>query len=393
MQLSDYSILLQDLPAPLAFVDVDALDRNIERVNQRRGTKQIRVATKSIRCRWAMDRIAEKTNGFCGWMTFSVHEALWLAELGYSDILMGYPSFDKEAIQLIFEKGFGPKVTFMVDAVEHVEFLNKLALKAGTTARLCVDVDMSSTFPFLHFGVLRSPINSPEKLRDLLQQSKEFTAINWVGLMGYEAQIAGVGDAVPGQVLKSAVIKFLKKKSLKELIARRKACLAVFASFQIDLEFVNGGGTGSMETTCNEEGVTEITVGSGFFQSHLFDYYSNFEHEAAAFFAHRVVRIPNKNTATVLGGGYIASGATDATKQPLPVYPDGLKLTANEGAGEVQTPLIMAHPNQLKMGDLVIFRHAKAGEVCERFNKVHLIQGNAILKEVPTYRGENKCFL
>ncbi len=393
MSLSEYSKLLKDYKAPIAFVDVDALDRNIERVNMRRGSKKIRVATKSIRCRWAMDRIAKHTDGFCGWMTFSVDEALWLASLGYTDILMGYPSLEKETIQTIFAQGFAAEITFMVDAIEHLQFLNSIANDYQATARVCVDVDMSSSFPFLHFGVLRSPVRSADKLRQLVSATKELSAIKWVGLMGYEAQIAGVGDAVPGQALKSVVIKLLKKKSLKELVKRRKDCLAVFKDFQVELEFVNGGGTGSMETTREEEGVTEITVGSGYFQSHLFDYYTQFQHEAAAFFAHRVVRIPNEKTATVLGGGYIASGATDTTKQPIPVFPEGLKLTVNEGAGEVQTPLQMAHPNQLKIGDLVIFRHAKAGELCERFEQLYLLQSNAVIDQVPTYRGEQKCFL
>ena len=38
------------------------------------------------------------------------------------------------------------------------------------------------------------------------------------------------------------------------------------------------------------------------------------------------------------------------------------------------------------------FRHAKAGELCERFDTVLLVQGDAVVDEVPTYRGEGKAF-
>jgi len=38
-------------------------------------------------------------------------------------------------------------------------------------------------------------------------------------------------------------------------------------------------------------------------------------------------------------------------------------------------------------------RHAKAGELCERFDVLHLIRGSERVATVPTYRGEGACFL
>jgi D-serine deaminase-like pyridoxal phosphate-dependent protein len=57
----------------------------------------------------------------------------------------------------------------------------------------------------------------------------------------------------------------------------------------------------------------------------------------------------------------------------------------------VQTPLHGAAG--LRVGDRVWFRHAKAGELCERFDVVHLIRGGELVDSVPTYRGEGKTFL
>ena len=97
--------------------------------------------------------------------------------------------------------------------------------------------------------------------------------------------------------------------------------------------------------------------------------------------------------ATVLGGGYLASGAAGADRLPRPVLPPGLRLDRQEGAGEVQTPLLGEAAGALRVGDRVWFRHAKAGELCERFDAVHLVRGGEVVETVPTYRGEGRAFL
>ncbi|MES2799732.1 MAG: alanine racemase [Bacteroidota bacterium] len=392
----DYIKITENLKnerAPFAFIDLDALKSNITTIDARARGKKVRIATKSIRSRWVLEYIKENLESYFGLMTFSPEEALWLAQEGFDNILMGYPTLEEGLIRQIFEAKKEKDIVFMVDTATQIELLNKIAEDHQSTAQLCVDIDLSSSFPLVHFGVHRSPLKKPEDLKRLLNSIKLLKHIVWTGLMGYEAQIAGVGDQVPGQGLKSAVIRFLKSKSLKTIEQRRTAFLNVFEEFDIHLDFVNGGGTGSMESTGKEKKVTEITVGSGFLQSHLFDYYEGFTHQPAAYFALRAVRQPNPQMITVMGGGYIASGATDPLKQPQVVYPKGLKLTKNEGAGEVQTPLILANEGQVKLGDLVVFRHAKAGEVCERFEELIVIEDNKISSRIATYRGENKCFL
>jgi D-serine deaminase-like pyridoxal phosphate-dependent protein len=96
---------------------------------------------------------------------------------------------------------------------------------------------------------------------------------------------------------------------------------------------------------------------------------------------------------TALGGGYLASGAGDAGRLPVPWLPPGLELDAEEGAGEVQTPLLGTGAAGLALGDRVYMRHAKAGELCERFDALHLLSGGAIVDVVPTYRGDGRAFL
>ena len=159
------------------------------------------------------------------------------------------------------------------------------------------------------------------------------------------------------------------------------------------LEFVNGGGTGSLESTSGEAAVTELGAGSGLYAPRLFDHYRAFTPHAAAYFALTVVRRPAPRHVTVLGGGWIASGPAGADRLPTPVFPPGLRLVGTEGAGEVQTPLVGAAADDLRLGDRVWFRHAKAGELCERVDRLHLVEGDRIVGEAPTYRGEGHAFL
>lgn len=189
------------------------------------------------------------------------------------------------------------------------------------------------------------------------------------------------------------MIRLLKQRSIPRLAERRKQIVEALKARGAKLRFVNGGGTGSIETTIKEDVVTEVAVGSGFYAPGLFDHYMTFQHQPAAGFAIEIVRRPKDDIYTCLGGGYIASGSTDANKQPVPYLPAGSALTDLEGAGEVQTPIVYRGPEKLSLGDPIFLRHSKAGELCERFTDLHLISQGKIVETVPTYRGEGKNFL
>ena len=209
--------------------------------------------------------------------------------------------------------------------------------------------------------------------------------------MAYEAQIAGVGDRPPGARAKGAAIRTMQGRSAGELAERRAAVVAAMRQLA-DLRFVNGGGTGSLERTSAEAAVTEVAAGSGVFGPHLFDAYSSFRPRPAALFALPVVRRPAPGWVTLFSGGYLASGAADAQRLPQVFLPEGLALTALEGAGEVQTPLHGTAADGLRIGDLVWLRHAKAGELAERFTDFLLVCGDEVVGVAATYRGEGRSF-
>nr|WP_212921812.1 amino acid deaminase/aldolase [Ornithinibacillus bavariensis] len=386
-------MLWRELSLPALLLDGNAFDENCRMIAEKANGKTIRIATKSIRSIPVLRRIFKANPLFKGLMCYSPHEAIFLAEQGFDDILLGYPCWDEQALAEIAKlNANGKQITCMVDSTQHIDHLNKINQTTNGVFYLCIDIDMSTSFGSLHFGVRRSPLKSENDVIQLARKMKESPSLKLVGVMGYEAQIAGVGDKVPTQKMKNRVVTILKRRSIHKIRERRQTIVQALEGEGHQLVFVNGGGTGSLDTTSVDESVTELTAGSGFYSPLLFDYYRDFRYQPALFFALPVVRKPAPNIYTCLGGGYIASGPHGEDKVPKPVYPPGGKLLPFEGAGEVQTPVYFKD-EKLEIGDPIVFRAAKAGEICERFNEIICFENQEIVEHYPTYRGEGRCFL
>jgi D-serine deaminase-like pyridoxal phosphate-dependent protein len=381
-----YSKALEGRRLPLAFVDLDLLRDNAAALVRRAGGKPVRLATKSVRCVSLLRRVLDGFPGFQGLMCFSAEEAVRLRERGFTNLLMGYPIVDPEALAELCRPP--EPVTLMVDCAEHVTLAARAAQRHGTRVPLCLDVDLSLDLPGLRFGVHRSPVRTPA---DALAVARVIAATEGVflaGVMGYEAQLAGVPDASPHAGAKNLAVRALKRGSVRPVHARRAAVVRALADAGFAPRFVNGGGTGSLESTREDASVTELTAGSGLYSPALFDGYREFHHQPAAAFAIPVTRRPKPGIFTLQGGGYVASGAAGPDKLPAPYLPEGAKLLPLEGAGEVQTPIAYDGPVPLPLGAPVFFRHAKAGELCEHFRTLLLLSEGRVVEEVPTYRGE-----
>lgn len=383
------------LDAPLAIVDLAAFDANADDLVRRAGGKPIRVASKSVRCRALLERVLARP-GFAGIMSYTLAESIWLARSGFEDVLLAYPSADRAGFaELAGDPKLAAAVTVMVDDPAQLELIDG-AREGGTQeVRVCLELDTALHLLGGRFrvGARRSPLREPAQLADLARTVSARPGFRVVGIMGYEGHVAGVGDALAGRPLRSRAIRLMQAAARKELAGRRAEAVRAVRAVVPDLEFVNGGGTGSVQQTAAEEAVTEIAAGSGLYVPRLFDNYTSFRGRPAALFAQPVVRRPGVGVVTVLGGGYPASGAAGPDRLPVPYLPQGLRYDPQEGAGEVQTPLLGGPADDLLIGDRVWFRHAKAGELCERFEALHLVDGDRVTATVPTYRGEGRTFL
>lgn len=379
------------LDPPFAVLDLAAVRANAHQLVRRAAGKPIRVASKSIRVR-SVIRDALAVPGMSGILAYTLPEALWLAE-EFDDVVVGYPTTHREALRrLAKDEELAARVTLMIDSVEHLELTADAVGPDGPPIRICLELDASLRLAGgrLHLGARRSPVHSPEAAAELARKVVAHPRFELVGVMAYEGQIAGMGDNQPG--LGRFAVRAMQSRSAAELAERRAAAVAAVRAVA-PLEFVNGGGTGSLELTTAEDAVTELAAGSGLFAPRLFDFYTRFTLQPAAYFVLSVVRRPSPQHATVLGGGWVASGAAGKDRLPTPVWPEGLSLVDQEGAGEVQTPLVGDRVDELGIGDHVWFRHTKAGELSEHVDELHLIDDGRIVDVVPTYRGEGKTFL
>ncbi|MFF4581324.1 amino acid deaminase/aldolase [Streptomyces sp. NPDC001389] len=383
------------LDAPLAIVDLDAFDANAGDLVRRAGGKPVRVASKSVRCRALLERVLARP-GFAGIMSYTLAESLWLARSGFEDVLLAYPSADRAGFgELAGDAKLAAAVTVMVDDPAQLDLIERSRAGGAEEIRVCLELDTSLRLlgGRVRVGARRSPLREPGQLAELARAVASRPGFRVVGLMAYEGHVAGVGDAVAGRPVRSRMVRLMQGAARRELAARRAEVVRAVRSVVPDLEFVNGGGTGSVAETAAEEAVTEIAAGSGLYVPRLFDNYTSFRGRPAALFAQPVVRRPGVGVVTVLGGGYPASGAAGADRLPVPYLPAGLRYDPQEGAGEVQTPLLGSPADDLLIGDRVWFRHAKAGELCERFETLHLVEGDRVTASVPTYRGEGRTFL
>ena len=381
------------LDTPFGAVSVPALAHNAHDMLRRANGTTIRVATKSVRVRGVVDAVLALP-GYAGVLAYTLPEGLWLAET-IEDVVIGYPSVDRAAIaKLATSPKLAKRVTLMVDSIDQLDFVDAVVAPGKReTIRVALELDASWRSRTLgYLGVYRSPVRSVAQARELAEQIVARPGFALVGMMAYEAQIAGVVNRPKNKPILARTVDYVQKNSTIELHERRGKVVAALRELA-DLEFVNGGGTGSLERTASDPSVTEIAAGSGLFGPHLFDDYSHFSPAPAAAFSLSVVRKPKPGMATLLGGGWIASGPPGTDRLPRLAWPEGLLYVQREAAGEVQSPLRGPVAAELQVGDRVWLRHTKAGEISEHLTEFAMVDGDRIVDTMATYRGEGKAFL
>jgi D-serine deaminase-like pyridoxal phosphate-dependent protein len=394
-----YRELVRSEPLPLALIDLDAVDRNLATLLApvRAQNKTLRLASKSLRSVELL-RYLQRRGGSAvrGIMAYSPSEARFLAEQGFTDILVAYPTAQRFGAAEVAEANRkGAEVSLSVEEDAHLAVASAAALAASVTIPVVVDIDVSFR-PFAgraHLGVRRSPLRSPVEIADFVERIQKTPGLRFAGLLAYEAHIAGIADPSPLTGLLHGPKRVIKELSRAPALALRRAILSELSRRGIHVPLFNGGGSGSVDWSAADPSLTEVAAGSGFLDSHLFDAYRGLPLEPAAYFALQVTRRPAPGFVTCQGGGFVASGPAGEDRLPLPALPPGLRLSELEGAGEVQTPLLVPEGMQFELGDPVFFRHAKAGELAEHFQRYLLVRGTHMEGRIDTYRGAGQCFL
>lgn len=349
--------------APFAFLDLDAVWANAADMLRRSRGKPIRIVSRSIRSRPVLQRLLDLDPGFQGALTHSLPETLWLWERGLRDLIVSRPTADRASLTRlarITSEDPEEAPVVMVDSTEHLDLIEEAAASFVAPIRVALDIDLS-WWPLggvVKIGPRHSTIRTADDAVALAQEIDRRDRVRLVGVRAYEAQIAGIGDNVPGKAITNLLVRRMQSASGRD-VAERRAEIVTALSEVAQLEFVNGGGTGSIERTASEWSVTEIGAGSGFQAPVRLDHYRSFRPRPAAMFALPVTRSSG------------VEGVPEGARQALP----------------------QSRPDRLGIGDSVYYRDLRAGDLCERFDRLLLITGTTIRDEVATYRGEGKSFL
>jgi D-serine deaminase-like pyridoxal phosphate-dependent protein len=355
-----FESVFSEVRAPFAFLDLDAVWSNAADMLRRSRGKPIRIASAAIRSRQVLGRLLDLDPGFQGTLTFSLAETLWLWEHDVRDLVVAYPTTDRAAlVRLARVTAEDPEEApiLMVDSTEHLDLIEEAAGSFVAPIRVAIDIDLSwrALGGLIRLGDQRSTIRTADQAVALAQEIGRRQRVRLVGAMAYERQIAGIGDNVPGKGFSNLVTRAKQSASARELSERREEIVAALSEVA-ELEFVNGGGTGSIEATAGQWPVTEIAAGSGFPAPVRSDHYRAFRPRPAAMFVLPVAQRPD-------------AVAVEEAVRALP-----------------------GRRADLGVGDNVYFRDLRAGALCERFNHLYLVTGTTIRNEVPTYRGERKAF-
>ncbi len=376
--------LLHAESCPCAILDLPTFNANVETMEEiiLPLHKYIRLGTKSVRVPALIQSLLARSwvNGV---LIFHPNEIAYLQDLcQVKDFLLAYPIIGEKDAQTIAEaakRDLQAKITIMIDNESHLQILEQAAARLNVKLHVCIDVNMSVTYLGIYAGVRRSPLNQAEEVVKLAQQIDHYPHLHFRGIMGYEAQNAGIGDD-------TRLYRKMKAKSRQIVNIRRQQIVDALEKAGFHCEIVNGGGSGCMKDTAYETTITEIGAGSALFKSYIFDPIKALEDfSPSLFMALRIVRKPTSEIVTTFSGGFYASAAG---KPPKVVLPSGVTPLPMEGFGEVQTPFTF-NPKQLALsiGDIILCRFAKAGEPLERFNEVAVVENGKIIDHYPTYRG------
>ncbi|HJY73946.1 MAG TPA: alanine racemase, partial [Streptosporangiaceae bacterium] len=167
-----YDRATAELDPPLALVDLDAFDANAADLTRRAAGRPIRIASKSLRCRYLIERALAQP-GYQGVMCYSLPEARWLYAAGTSeDLLVAYPTVNRAALRaLAADEGARRHITIMVDSAAHLDVVDQALGSGHPEIRVCLELDVSwrplAGQPLVHIGSRRSPVFTPRQAVDV----------------------------------------------------------------------------------------------------------------------------------------------------------------------------------------------------------------------------------
>jgi D-serine deaminase-like pyridoxal phosphate-dependent protein len=232
-------MLVQELSTPALTVDLDVLERNLQRVAElsRRQGVGLRPHTKTHKT-VEVSRL-QMALGAVGLTVAKVGEAEVMAGAGLDDILVAFPILGEEKLRRLARLARARRLLLALDSEAAAQELSRAVAAQNACIGVLVEFDAGGR----RCGLAPGP--APVALAKAIDK---LPGLKFRGLMGYFGNIWGTPD---------------ERRAEAEHVAERVArSLAAFDAERMPVEIVSGGSTPSAEFAHLIPGLTEIRPGT-----------------------------------------------------------------------------------------------------------------------------------
>ena len=368
---------------PVLVIDLDRLDRNIDRVIQSAAiapAKTYRVVVKSVPSPQLVDYIAERANSQA-LMCFHRPFIEAMANLRpKADILIGKP-MPVSAARHFYANHQGPfdpatQLQWLIDTEARLAQYLAMAKELGIKLRINLELDV---------GLRRGGFGSPEALQGVLSSiSVNPEHLQFAGFMGYDAHLMGL----PG---------FLAQRELPQVKARYAACkdylAQQFPQLMNDQLCFNGAGSPTFRYYEGDPLINDISAGSCLMKPTHYDLPILDEYEPSAFIASPVLkrlqggRVPALGWAAPLirawdpnqaqiyfaySGNWLAE-----TDSPAGLQPNGIYISSNQQGYNASNSVTIG------IDDFIFLRPTQSEAVLLQFGDLVAVRGEQIVARWP----------
>ncbi|MCP5150736.1 MAG: DSD1 family PLP-dependent enzyme [Ectothiorhodospiraceae bacterium] len=307
-----------ELDTPALLVDLDVLERNIERMRRtiigeagvgwRPHTKAMKTPALAHMC------IAAGAHGVtCA----KLGEAEVMADAGIRDVLIANQIVGPRKIARLVALARRADPIVCVDHIDNVREIDRAAGAVGSRPRVLIEIDV---------GMARAGVAPGPAAVELARQIASLDHVRFAGLQTWESHALGAPDAQT------------KHRLVGEALARVAATADAIRAAGIAVDIVSCGGTGTYWISAFEPGVTEVEAGGGIYCDVRYRDHFGVDHEFALTVLATVTSRPTPTRIICDAGFKTMSGAHGA---PRPLGIDAVRsvaLSAEHGTIELDAP-------------------------------------------------------
>jgi D-serine deaminase-like pyridoxal phosphate-dependent protein len=231
----------RELPTPALAIDLDILERNINRMAAYCKTHGLRLRPHTKTHKTPQIARMQIKSGATGLTVAKTGEAEVMAFAGFDDILVAFPVFGYETVRRLAKLAINHRVLVSVDDEITVQALSRALQEQKEDATLDILVEFDAGFG-------RCGLAPGSALVNLARKIEKMPRLRFRGLMTFFGSIWGTEDE--------------RKQEVRRVAERVELAVEAFRQCHIPLEIVSGGSTPSATFAHEIPGLTEIRPGT-----------------------------------------------------------------------------------------------------------------------------------